>query len=329
MRSSPRGQVLLINNEQFDDMMESHGHRTGSDVDGNNLEKLFLELGFQVNLQRNLSRNQMVSSIRAFAGSERHSSSDMAVVAILSHGSDGVLYGIDGVPVCTEWIVKQLDNKNCKWLRGKPKFFILQGCRGLIHDYGTPIHLFGTISDHKNIDARGCTLNDAEGFNAPRTTELRSPTVEDMLIACSTIPGYVSNRDTIRGSWFIECICKVFMTHAATTDIRDMLDQVSAEMSSYVSENGTKQACSYEVRHFYKKLFFNPGIRTAENIGSNITSKRYSRPINIPRSMSDPYRLHIKISDLHQLPLCQSEGGDVPKTMPLSNLNAIIRNNLV
>ena len=329
MRSSPRGQVLLINNEQFDEIMECHSHRMGSDVDGNNLEKLFLELGFQVNLQRNLSRNQMVSSIRAFAGSERHSSSDMAVVAILSHGSDGVLYGIDGVPVCTEWIVKQLDNKNCKWLRGKPKFFILQGCRGLIHDYGTPIHLFGTISDHKNIDASGCTLSDAEVFNGPRTTELRSPTVEDMLIACSTIPGYVSNRDTIRGSWFIECICKVFMTHAATTDIRDMLDQVSVEMSSYVSENGTKQACSYEVRHFYKKLFFNPGIRTAENIGSNITSKRYSRLGNIPRSMSDPYRLHIKISDLHQLPLCQSEGGDVPKTMPLSNLNAIIRNNLV
>ena len=100
-------------------------------------------------------------------------------------------------------------------------------------------------------------------------------------------------------------------------------------MSSYVSEIGTKQACSYEVRHFYKKLFFNPGIRTAENIGSNITSKPYSRLGNIPRSLSDPYRLHITISDFHELPLCQSEGGDVPKTMPLSNLNAMIRNNLV
>ena len=119
------------------------------------------------------------------------------------------------------------------------------------------------------------------------------------------------------------------MTHAATTDIRDMLDQVSAEMSSYVSENGTKQACSYEVRHFYKKLFFNPGIRTAEHIGSNITSKRYSRPVNIPRSMSDPYRLHIKISDFHEPPLCQSEGEDILKTLPPSNANANIRNKLV
>ena len=119
------------------------------------------------------------------------------------------------------------------------------------------------------------------------------------------------------------------MTHAATTDIRDMLDQVSAEMSCYVSENGTKQACSYEVRHFYKKLYFNPGIRTAEIIGSSITSKRYSSFGNIPRSVSDPYRLNIKISDFHELPLCQSEGEDVPKKTPLSNLNAIIRYKLV
>ena len=26
------------------------------------------------------------------------------------------------------------------------------------------------------------------------------------------------------------------------------------------SEYSTKQSCSYEVRHFYKKVFFNPGL---------------------------------------------------------------------
>ena len=34
-------------------------------------------------------------------------------------------------------------------------------------------------------------------------------TWEDMLIAYSTLPGYVSNRDHYRGTWFIESICKV------------------------------------------------------------------------------------------------------------------------
>ena len=36
-------------------------------------------------------------------------------------------------------------------------------------------------------------------------------------------------------------------------------------MRNYESEFGTKQSCSYEVRHFYKKLFFNPGIYFDEN----------------------------------------------------------------
>ena len=41
--------------------------------------------------------------------------------------------------------------------------------------------------------------------------------------------------------------------------------QVSHEMRNYESEFGTKQSCSYEVRHFYKKLFFNPGIYFKQN----------------------------------------------------------------
>lgn len=31
---------------------------------------------------------------------------------------------------------------------------------------------------------------------------------EDFLIANATIPGYVAHRNTIRGSWFVECVCQ-------------------------------------------------------------------------------------------------------------------------
>ena len=33
-----------------------------------------------------------------------------------------------------------------------------------------------------------------------------------MVIAYSTLPGYVSNRDHYMGTWFIESICKVGIT---------------------------------------------------------------------------------------------------------------------
>ena len=36
-------------------------------------------------------------------------------------------------------------------------------------------------------------------------------------------------------------------------------------MSFYESECGTKQSSLYEVRHFYKKLYFNPGITEDSN----------------------------------------------------------------
>ena len=264
MHSSPRGNALIINNEYFDGTTagDEKKHRKGSEIDGNNLERLFSELGFNVDLQRNLTRNQMAKSIKNFANSKKHMKSDMGILAILSHGSEGILYGVDNAPLYIENIVQHLNNENCVSLRGKPKFFIFQGCRGLGRDYGTPTREFipfpSLDNDQYLINKR--TENDAIRFNMPRRTDTRSPTVEDMLIAWSTIPGYVANRNTVRGSWFVECITKVFSCCAATMDIRDMLDQVSAEMRSYVSENGMKQTCSYEVRHFYKKLYLNPGI---------------------------------------------------------------------
>ena len=48
-----------------------------------------------------------------------------------------------------------------------------------------------------------------------------------MLIAYATIPGYVANRDNMRGTWFIEAICKVFMKNAADMDIKEMMDELS------------------------------------------------------------------------------------------------------
>ena len=60
------------------------------------------------------------------------------------------------------------------------------------------------------------------------------PTVEDMLIAYATIPGYVANRDNMRGTWFIESICKVFMKNAADMDIKEMMDEVKYNSYGYI-----------------------------------------------------------------------------------------------
>ena len=100
-----------------------------------------------------------------------------------------------------------------------------------------------------------------------------------MLIAYSTLPGYVSNRDHYRGTWFIESICKVwlihgygylqamvqvFMEHAKDMNLRDMLDEVGLVLSRYESEMGTKQSFNYDVSCFFSFLIqvYCPTINT-------------------------------------------------------------------
>ena len=83
---------------------------------------------------------------------------------------------------------------------------------------------------------------------------------EDILIAYSTLPGYVANRDCAKGTWFVQSLCKIFMEHAHNTNLRDMLDLVALDLKqNFTSETGAKQSFNYDVRHFYKKLYFNPG----------------------------------------------------------------------
>ena len=54
----------------------------------------------------------------------------------------------------------------------------------------------------------------------------------------------------------------MFMEHAHNTNLRDMLDLVALDLKqNFTSEAGTKQSFNYDVRHFYKKLYFNPGLK--------------------------------------------------------------------
>ena len=58
------------------------------------------------------------------------------------------------------------------------------------------------------------------------------------------------------------------MENAHCTDIRDMLDMVAKSLRSLQTDQGQKQSSSYEVRHFHKKLYLNPGLDDSMNLES-------------------------------------------------------------
>lgn len=254
MESKPRGLALIIDNENFDN--EVLPTRTGSLVDANNLDILFDQLGFRVTVRRNLPYYDMITEIQKFSNKTEHASCDMTVVAILSHGRHGLIAAADGRELETEWVLRQFNNDGCPALKSKPKFFIFQACRGDEADYG----ILPKLSFPENRSD-----SDARAVPMPRPPEATSSEAqykelswEDMLVAYATLPGYVANRDRYRGTWFIECLCSVFMEMSVELDLRDMLDIVAERLQKYESEMGTKQSFAYEVRHFYKKLYFNP-----------------------------------------------------------------------
>jgi len=254
MESKPRGLVLIIDNENFDnDVLPT---RTGSLVDANNLDILFGQLGFRVTLRRNLPYYDMITEIQKFAGKADHAAGDMAVVAILSHGRHGLIAAADGRELETEWVLRQFNNDGCPALKGKPKFFIFQACRGDEADYGI-LPGISFPECQTQADARAVTMP-KQPKDESVEPQYKNLSWEDMVVAYATLPGYVANRDRYRGTWFVECLCSVFMEMSVELDLRDMLDIVAERLEKYESEMGTKQSFAYEVRHFYKKLYFNP-----------------------------------------------------------------------
>ena len=98
----------------------------------NLLSELFSLYSFlKVTVRRNLEYQDMMRTINGFSKSDDHRLGQMCVVIILSHGNDGgLINAADGKSVSTEYVLRRFNNDACPALKGKPKFFILQACRG-------------------------------------------------------------------------------------------------------------------------------------------------------------------------------------------------------
>ena len=87
MTSKPRGKALIINNQEFT-MPDMFPFREGADVDADNLENLFSQLGFSVSKHSNMKRIDMMRLLIDFGESLNNDPGDMLIVAILSHGKE-------------------------------------------------------------------------------------------------------------------------------------------------------------------------------------------------------------------------------------------------
>jgi len=257
MDSRPRGMVLIIEIEEYvNDVQE---RRIGSAIDAENLRNLFVQLQFKVEHKKNLKRHEFDRELETFAGDPGHREADMMILAILSHGREGNVFASDGTVIAIEAIYEKFNNRNCPALQGKPKFFIIQACRGDDTDQAHCDY------DNESLAQAGPGKKRRHGHDAYPSSNFGEmnkarPTWEDMIIAYSTIPGYVSNRDHVSGTWFIQSLVEVFMNHAHDREIIDLLRMTSQRLSHFTNEYNEKQTCNVEMRHLYKRIYFNPGL---------------------------------------------------------------------
>ena len=79
-------------------------------------------------ISRNLSAQEMLEDVQNFSEDD-HTSSQMCIVIIMSHGENGKIYGVDGLLVQSEELLKMFNNQAAPGLIGKPKLFIFAHCR--------------------------------------------------------------------------------------------------------------------------------------------------------------------------------------------------------
>ena len=227
MSKWPHGICLIINNEKFGPR-QLHpelnlDQREGTDIDEYNLVQTFTHLGYIVEVHRDcraIEIQEIIEEIRR----RDHSMYDSFVCCILSHGTDGCIYGSDSEPLLLDDITSQLHRERCQSLDTKPKLFFLQACRKQTHK---PVYV-ATI-----------------------------PEVADFFFSYATPINQSAWRGCNEGSWYVSELCKYLTLHGISGNLLDIVTLVNDEVAQGYSDKGFKQEPEFNSK-LGKQVFFFP-----------------------------------------------------------------------
>ncbi|XP_051536818.1 caspase-7-like [Myxocyprinus asiaticus] len=209
------GKCLIINN-----FGSPHLHRVGCSTDENLLYSTFQSLGFHVQVEKNLTADQMVDALTKVS-KDNHTDMSCFVCVLMSHGAEGKVLGSDQHSVPIKTLTSTMTSDLCPSLQGKPKLFFLQACRG---KEGDPV----------------------DETDSPEGEFMSDVPEVDFLCCYSTVEGYFSWRNPDMGSVFIRQLCKMLMdSHLEIIQILIRVNQhVANYFQSYTTElemHGKKQ----------------------------------------------------------------------------------------
>lgn len=208
MSHKNRGHAIIFNQEFFE--IKGIEPRPGTNIDCKKLLQTLTNLHFDVSIYKDYGTDEILSVIEKLSNND-HSENDCIVFVILSHGQRNVFFSKDG-GIAFESLYAFFTANRCPTLAGKPKLFFIQACQG------------------DKVDS-GVTMVNRTQTDGVSTMSYKIPIQADFLIACSTIPGYVSWRNETTGTSFIQNLCEQLNTNGKLLDIMTLLTIVNRNVA--------------------------------------------------------------------------------------------------
>lgn len=209
--------------------------RPGAKQDVEALKGLCQALGFETTVRIDPTAQAFQEELAQFQErlDTRRGPVSCALVALMAHGGpQGQLLGVDGQEVQPEALVQELSG--CRALRGRPKIFLLQACRGGHRDAGmgpTALPWFWRwLRAPPATPSQADVLQiyaDAQGSSS-RSFIPGSCDQADILMAYAATEGYVAYRDE-KGSDFIQTLVEVLRA-APRGDLLELLTEVNRQV---------------------------------------------------------------------------------------------------
>lgn len=199
VNSIPRGFVYVFNNK----FTGQEGERLGAELDSVNLKETFTALGYAVFLKENLRAQQMKDELDIIRVDRRLNDVDALIIFFLSHGSSPYSFsGNDNKDLDLRSLRRKFANSKCPQMRGKPKVFFANYCRG--------------DRFQKRIEFDSALEYDDGSVEAPR----------DMVTIQAAIEGVKVPRNEAMGTYFVKCLCDILRHHGRSKSLKDVYHEL-------------------------------------------------------------------------------------------------------
>lgn len=241
MTHKNRGIALVFNHEYF--ALVNKKRRTGTHMDRERLLKSYGRLNFDIRIFDDLPSKAMMKKLLEVSRMD-HTDSDCLMVTILTHGDFGTISSYDE-NYNIKRITSLFTDDKCPTLKGKPRLFFIQACRGIEKDVGHTVTMKRSL--HRgNHSVNRSPLGFFDTFDISTCVtppsddgiddQLHDPPIEkDFLIVRSTVPNYISFRNAHFGTWFIQVLCDELDVNGTTHSIMDLLTHVNWRVSELES----------------------------------------------------------------------------------------------